>query len=242
MTVAESAEATMLVWLLVIAVTWVGTSNSIREIVKERPITRREANVGLSMTAYYLSKTIVLGAVTILQVLVLASIALVSQVFPAVGPNGEIEGVTGSAQLVELAMVLVVAGLAAMAVGLAASAFLKSSDQAMLVLPLLLVAHVVVSAPLNRQPMAALQVASWLSSAKWGTSAAASTVGLNELKQPPPGEVVEDIYVDPSWEHELGVWLISMTAMILITVIASGATWAVLRRSMSGKPLLDRQA
>lgn len=256
---ADQTEAGMLLWMLVIAVTWLGTSNAVREIVKERPITRRESNVGLSMTAYYLSKSLVLGCITILQVVVLAVLALIPQEFPvAKGPGGpwldpDGGGAVVSSQFNEIVFALVLAGLAAMAVGLLASALMRSSDQAMLLLPLLLVAHVVVSAPNEEPPPVPLNYAAWASSASWGTAAVASTVDLNCLRSGP------DADCDPAgtealpdgqqqraswetWKHEPGTWLLNVGMLLLITAAASGATWMVLRRGASGKPVLDRQA
>jgi ABC-type multidrug transport system ATPase subunit/pSer/pThr/pTyr-binding forkhead associated (FHA) protein len=254
MTTTKGSEATMLLWLLVIAVTWLGTSNAIREIVKERPITRREANVGLSMTAYYLSKTIVLGLITTIQVVILAVIALAPQVLPPSDPSGTIavaeSGSVLTSQSVELIVGLVVVGLAAVAVGLALSALMRSSDQAMLVLPLVLVAHVVVSAPLVRPSSDPLSIVAMASSASWGTAATASTVGLNDLRVPCTTglEQYDESYAPAddtqraSWEHGADVWLTDMAALIAIAAAASALTWVVLRRTGTGKPMLDRQA
>ncbi|CAM5743081.1 ABC transporter ATP-binding protein/permease [Streptomyces hirsutus] len=53
-----------------------GAANAVRELVKERPIHRRERAVGLSRSAYLMSKIIVLGTVTVLQAVVLTLVAL----------------------------------------------------------------------------------------------------------------------------------------------------------------------
>jgi len=252
---ATEAQAGMLLWMLVIAVTWLGTSNAVREIVKERPITRREANVGLSMTAYYLSKTIVLGIITSLQVLVLGVLSLSKQTFPATDQQGvaiHASGVLFPSQFGEILFALVLAGLAAMAVGLLASALIKSSDQAMLILPMLLVAHVVVSSPRDEPPPGPLEYGSWLSSASWGMAAVASTIDLNQLRalaapstQPAddvPLEEAETPSVWNNWEHDPARWALDVGMLVVITTAASGATWVTLQRSAGGKPVLDRQA
>ena len=59
---SHGAEATMLLWLLVIGATWLGTANAIREIVKEQAVFRRERAMGLSVLAYVGSKVLLLGA------------------------------------------------------------------------------------------------------------------------------------------------------------------------------------
>ena len=64
-------EAGVLVWLLALGATWLGTSNSIREIVKEQPIYRRERAIGLSTSAYLASKMLLLAPLTLLQTTVM---------------------------------------------------------------------------------------------------------------------------------------------------------------------------
>src|SRR5262245_271169 len=48
MLTSEALNASLLIWLIIIGATWLGTSNAIREIVKELPIYRRERTIGLS--------------------------------------------------------------------------------------------------------------------------------------------------------------------------------------------------
>jgi len=64
---SEALNGSVLIWLVVLGATWLGTSNAIREIVKELPIYRRERAIGLSAGAYVTSKVVVLGAITALQ-------------------------------------------------------------------------------------------------------------------------------------------------------------------------------
>ena len=45
--------------LLALGATWLGTSNAIREIVKELPVYERERAIGLSASAYVASKALV---------------------------------------------------------------------------------------------------------------------------------------------------------------------------------------
>ena len=71
MITSEALNASLLIWLIVIGATWLGTSNAIREIVKELPIYRRERTIGLSAGAYVLSKVVVLGLITAVQAVIL---------------------------------------------------------------------------------------------------------------------------------------------------------------------------
>ena len=53
-----------------------GAANAVRELVKERVIYQRERAVGLSRSAYLMSKIVVLGVITVVQAVVLTLVAL----------------------------------------------------------------------------------------------------------------------------------------------------------------------
>jgi len=55
-----------------------GAAASVRELVKERPIYRRERAIGLSIGAYLTSKILVLGIITGLQATLFTTIALLA--------------------------------------------------------------------------------------------------------------------------------------------------------------------
>ena len=55
-----------------------GAAASVRELVKERPIYRRERAIGLSIGAYLTSKILVLGIITGLQATLVTTIALLA--------------------------------------------------------------------------------------------------------------------------------------------------------------------
>jgi ABC transport system ATP-binding/permease protein len=205
--------------IVVLTVTLTGMLNAIREIVKEGPIYRRERFVGLSIPAYVLSKVAVLGPLTILQAAIIVLIGLARDTYPLTG------SALANAKL-ELIIDVACAGLAAMALGLLVSAMMRSSDKAISVLVLLVVGQLIMSMPVldiaHKQVLAQL---SWLSSAKWGVDAVASTVNLN-LVQPlgPPGSNLE-------WNHALWPWAGEIGALVLLTVVfIAGAAWVLRRR------------
>ncbi|MFZ0180280.1 MAG: FHA domain-containing protein [Candidatus Dormiibacterota bacterium] len=216
---AQPRLAQTVVPIVVLTVTLTGMLNAIREIVKEGQIYRRERFVGLSIPAYVLSKVAVLGPLTILQAVVIVLIGLARDSYPLTG------SALGNPKL-ELIIDVACAGLAAMALGLLVSAMMRSSDKAISVLVLLLVGQLIMSMPvLDIAHKPVLAELSWLSSAKWGVDAVASTVNLN-LVQPlgPPGS-------NPGWNHapwpwggEIGV-LLSLTAAFLVA-----AAWVLRRR------------
>jgi ABC-type multidrug transport system ATPase subunit len=201
---AEALNASVLVWLIVVGATWLGTSNAIREIVKEQPIYRRERAIGLSAGAYVLSKVVVLGVVTAIQAVILVPIALISQRIPAEPPTEDQvaffmalgmsqaqaeapiarTGIVLQSQVLELVIVAVLIGIASMAAGLLISAIAGTVDRASTVLPIILVTQIIVSAPMFTVPGFVLKTAGYLFSAQWGMAAAASTLDLHKLREP----------------------------------------------------------
>jgi ABC transport system ATP-binding/permease protein len=262
--------ASIFVWFLVIAATWLGTSNSIREIVKEFPIYRRERSVGLSISAYVASKAVVLGAITAAQCTLLVLIPSFRQKLPVQDPVGAFALVskpvptTGSVigpPLLELWVDIVAAGLVALAIGLAVSAIIRTSDRALVILPLILVAQLVMSIPIL--PIrGVLQAGSYVSSARWGMAAAASTVSLNELRLPviagiaygatsvfgPSGRrtALEGAFKG-EWEHTQRAWTGDIGILGIIAALCLVAAWIFLRLRdsaliVSGRPRTSRTA
>lgn len=254
MSTSHGAEATMLLWLLVIGATWLGTANAIREIVKEQAVFRRERAMGLSVLAYVGSKVLLLAPLTLLQTTVMTLIATSGQDLPAVDPSGlariEPAGAVLSGQRIELVVVVGVAGLAAMAVGLLISAIVRSSDRAMALLPVVLIAQVVVSVPFFATRSAVLDPVGVVSSAQWTMAASASTTDLNDIRSVDLAVTAagRSALVDRElpansrravaaaaagrerWDHTGGVWLRDMGAALLLTVGALTLAVIVLQR------------
>ncbi|WP_425294037.1 ABC transporter permease, partial [Mycobacterium attenuatum] len=67
----RSTQPSQLLVLLIIGGALMGCAASIREIVKEQAIYRREHGIGLSASAYLASKLVVLTALTTIQGLIL---------------------------------------------------------------------------------------------------------------------------------------------------------------------------
>ena len=128
------SSASIVIFNLVIGATWIGMSSAAREIVRELPQFRRERAAGLSLSAYLASKVVVLGAITILQIIVYVLIATAAQH----GPNDAVA--LGSGRL-EPAVDVAVAAFAGMCLGLLISAAARTSEQAMTVLPVVLIAQ-----------------------------------------------------------------------------------------------------
>ena len=232
MSTANASEATILIWLMVVGATWIGTSNAVREIVKERDILRREHGLGLSLASYLASKVAVLGALTAGECAFLALATLAPQQrLPATDPISHAAipggGVLLSPILLEIAIGVVLAGLAAMGLGLLISALARTSDQANFALPLLLVAQVVLSAPVLGSPGPVFAALGTVATAQWGTAAVADSMSLNLIRGPYLRGVEEqrahaenrdvDLSVSAgrdSWNHNTSAWLTNMGALL----------------------------
>ncbi|HVA50405.1 MAG TPA: FHA domain-containing protein [Pirellulales bacterium] len=153
--VQASNSLSVTVFLLVLSALWFGCSNSVRDIVGEAAIYRRERMVGLSIGSYVASKFTVLGGLCVLQCLVLQ--ALVAR------------GCDLKAGFPGMFAVLLVVALVGVAIGLAVSAFAKTSEFAIAMLPIVLLPMVILGGimlPVHRiqagvRPMAQLMPSRW---------------------------------------------------------------------------------
>ena len=192
-TTEEGAQGAILIWLLVVGAVWLGISNSIREIVKEFPIYRRERAVGLGIGPYLTSKALVLGAITLVQAVVLFLIGVAGQTIPPrddvqllpyldTDPVAFAQGAALSSPWVELLIGIVLTAFSALAFGLLVSSLVRSSDQALVLLPILLAVQIVVSIPDPSAKDPPLKQIGYVTSASWGVAAVGSTLSLNELR------------------------------------------------------------
>ena len=234
---AGRSRASMVLLALVLSITWIAASNSIREIVKEAAIYRRERLIGLSISAYVASKALVLGAITVVQACVLTLIALGRQGDP-------VPGVVFSPTVLEVMLGVTLAGIAALAIGLLISALVRTAEQALSIFPLLLIPQLVFAGPLFPvSDQAGLRELSYIFSAKWAFAALASTVDLNLLQ----GELaqVEGTSELSRWQHTFGTWGFNAFMLLLIMAIGFAGAWYALRRrdqhlTDDSRPLLER--
>jgi ABC-type multidrug transport system ATPase subunit len=125
-------------FMLALSTLWFGASASVRELIADRAIWRREARVGIGVTAYLGSKLTVLGALVTLQCLALASLVWMLLGMGGVGPDGQAYGTSW----VLLCATSALTGLVGMALGLLISASFASSEAAVGTLPLLLIPQI----------------------------------------------------------------------------------------------------
>lgn len=196
-----------------------GAANAVRELVKERVIYQRERAVGLSRSAYLMSKVVVLGTITVLQAIVLTLVALVGVDLSAPGGEGVL-----LPPLVEITLAVALLSFTAMMLGLVVSAMVRKEEVTMPLLVLLAIIQVVFcGALLKLHGVPGIEQLAWLVPSRWALGAMAGTIGLPRL-------VKGDLTTDPLFEHSTSVWLLNMGMLVVLSVVFGYAVARLLRR------------
>ena len=212
----EPGQPATLLVVLILSGTLMGTAASLREIVKEQEIYRRERAVGLSLWAYLWSKVAVLGAVVAVQAVVLTLLALIGRRSPD-------DAVLLPAARAEVVVAVLAVALASAAVGLLISAAVTNADKAMPLMVLAVMIQMMLSGSLFRLSDGAAPL-SWLVPAGWAYALAASTVEVNRIQE----HLRKD--TEPLWRHETGIWVLDLLAVAVLGVVLLLVCARVLRR------------
>lgn len=151
---------------------WVGMLNSIQEVCKERTILKREYMTGMSLSAYVLSKIIVLGILCIVQS------AMITGVFSLMVGLPE-EGILIHPFL-ELMITTLITSVSSAAMGLFVSSLFSNADRAMTVAPILLMPQILFSGLIFKLS-GATEVISWIAVCRWSMEGYGTTANLNAL-------------------------------------------------------------
>ncbi len=154
------------------AAVWFGMISSVRELVKERAIWRREFLVGGSVPAYLASKVMVLSALAAFQSLTLTVVLGLTLGFPPASPVATPAGA--------IFIALWFGGLCGVALGLLVSATAPNADRAMSLVPYLLITQLVLCGVLFK--LGDMTFASWIMPARWSVSALGSVAGLSAAR------------------------------------------------------------
>ncbi|MEU8596360.1 FHA domain-containing protein [Streptomyces globisporus] len=196
-----------------------GAANAVRELVKERVIYQRERAVGLSRSAYLMSKIVVLGTITVLQAVVLTLVGLVGVDLGAPGGEGVF-----LPPLVEITLAVALLSFTAMMLGLLVSALVRKEEVTMPLLVLLAIVQVVFcGALLKLHGVPGVEQLSWLVPSRWALGAMAGTIDLARIV---PGELTSD----PLFEHAAGIWLLNMGMMVVLSLLFGYVVAKLLRR------------
>ncbi|WP_046731208.1 FHA domain-containing protein [Streptomyces humi] len=196
-----------------------GAANAVRELVKERVVHLRERAVGLPRSAYVMSKVVVLGAVTVLQAVVLTLVGLAGVDLDAPGGRGVL-----MPPLLEITLAVALLAFTSMMLGLLISALVRKEEVTMPLLVLLTIVQVVFcGALLKLNGVPGLEQIAWLVPARWALGAMAGTVELHRLV---PGAAT----ADPVFRHSAGVWLRNMLMLVVLSVVFGCVLSRLLRR------------
>jgi ABC-type multidrug transport system ATPase subunit len=211
---AAPDEPGSILTLLTVAAVFMGTALTIRDLIGERPIFRREQAVGLSTTAYLGAKIAVFCVFAIVQSVIATSITILGK-----GPPTRPAVLLGNATL-ELYITVAAACVASAIFGLVLSSLARSNEQIMPLLVVSLMAQLVLSGgmvPVTNRIF--LDQLSWTMPSRWGYAASASTVDLWTLTPGPVGAK------DSHFKHTPGTWLFDMGMLALLSVLYGGIVW-----------------
>ena len=209
-TSATPDEAAQILTLLSIAAVFMGSALTIRDLIGERPIFRREQAVGLSTGAYLSAKIMVLCVFASLQ-------AAITTVIVILGKGAPTESVVlvGNPTF-ELFVTVAATCVASAVLGLVLSSIARSNEQIMPLLVVSLMLQLVLAGGLI--PVTGrffLDQLSWAVPSRWGYAASASTVDLRALV---PGSLLPQ---DSHWLHTRSAWVFDMAMLFALTVIYS---------------------
>ncbi|MER5484261.1 FHA domain-containing protein [Streptomyces sp. NPDC002812] len=196
-----------------------GAANAVRELVKERVIYQRERAVGLSRSAYLMSKVVVLGAITIGQAVVLTLVGLAGVKTNAPGGKGLF-----LPPLIEITFVVALLSVTAMVLGLLISALVSKEEVTMPLLVLLTIVQVVFCGSLLKLTgVPVIEQFAWFVPARWAMGAMAATIDLGAIV---PGKITQD----PMFDHKPRLWITEVAALVGLAVLFGVLVGRVLRR------------
>jgi hypothetical protein len=213
-----SLEAQRRLVVLVVGAAFMGVAVAIREIVNEQSIYRRERAIGLSPTAYLASKVAVFIIIDTIQVILFVYIALL-------GLPGPADEIIFKSAMVDLVIPIALVAIASTAIGLFASAMVRTTEQTTPILVVSVMTQLVLSGGLfevNGQTF--LEIASWIDPSRWGFAAAAAVTDLQNFP-----------FMDPLWLHEPKNWWRGVIILLLQTAILIVGTRFALRRFEPGR-------
>jgi ABC-type multidrug transport system ATPase subunit len=215
-------DAPTVLMVLILCACFMGMASSVREIVKERSIYRRERSIGLSLTAYLGSKIVVLTLIVSLQALVFTLIGVLGRT-----PS---DGVLLGSSLLEVVIAVIVTTVVSVMLGLLVSTLVDNADKTMPLLVLITMAQLVLSGglvPIVGKP--GLEQVSWLAPARWGYAAVGSSIDLNRVLMA-GNPNVKSQPKDPLWNHTAATYLFDLGCCLLIGVLCVVLCALLLRR------------
>ena len=148
-----------LLFLLSISAVWFGTNNAAREIVVESAIYKRERMYNLNIFTYLSSKIIVLSIFALIQAVLFIGILFI---------YFKDENVP-IANFLQTTVWFWVLNIISIFFGLCLSAFAKSNDQVMSIIPIALIPQIMLAGVLAKINTLPVEVLSYFTISRWGT-------------------------------------------------------------------------
>ena len=212
------AQPDQILVMLNVGAVFMGTALTIRDLIGERPIFRREQAVGLSTVAYMGAKIVVFSVFAIVQAAIATAISVIGWGTPI--SHAVLLGNVNFELFVTVAATCVGAAL----LGMALSALAQSQDQIMPMLVVSIMSQLVFSGGMiwvtDRMVLDQL---SWATPARWGFAASASTIDAHRLIPGPTDPK------DQHWNHTKSAWLFDMTMLGVLCVVYSAIVWWKIR-------------
>ncbi|MFF8376819.1 FHA domain-containing protein [Streptomyces sp. NPDC015661] len=216
-----NGDAGTIMLILAVGMCFSGAANSVRELIKERVIYERERAVGLSRSAYLMSKVIVLGLITAFQGVIICGIGFSTRALPEEG--------LFMPPAAELCIQVIALGLTSMMVGLVISALVKTAEKTMPLLVMFAIIQVVFTGILFQvYGSPGLEQFAWLMPSRWGIAGAGTTLDLAHLM--PPWDHKDPTNTDPLWEHTVGQWSLDLGIQLFMATVCCVLVARLLRR------------
>lgn len=209
-------EAIEILAALNIGAVIIGTALTIRTVVCEHRVFRREQEIGLSAPSYLTAK------ITVYSLAAAVWTAVVFAIVVAVKGEPGRSAVLLHNATVELYVSVAVTAIVSAVIGLALSSLGKSLREVLpLVIPVILASALFNGSLVQLVSVLGLQQISWFVPAQWGFAAAASTTNLRRVDSLAANAV--------TWTHYSGWWVFDMGMLVLFGVVAAGVALYRLR-------------
>ncbi|BCO94067.1 ATP-binding cassette domain-containing protein [Mycobacterium intracellulare] len=219
---ANGHEAIEILAALNVGAVILGTALTIRALVLEHRVFRREQQVGLSAPAYLAAKLTVYALAAALWTAVMFAIVVAVRGGPA-GDAALLRNAT-----VELYVTAAATAIVSAVIGLTLSALGTALRQVLpLVVPVILASALFNGSLVQLVSLWGLQQISWFVPAQWGFAASASTVNLRRTDA-----LAANVL---TWTHYSGWWVFDMVMLGLFGAVAAGFTLYRLRSPLPGE-------
>ena len=208
------AAASQIIVILAVGACFMGAALTVRDLVGEKEIYERERAAGLSPVQYLLAKVGVCGVVVMVQSAVLIA--------PLIARGLPDHGLFGSSTL-EILLAIMLTAWSSACWGLLISASVRSPDQVMPALVVLVMVQLVLCGgviTVNGRPV--LEQVSWSFPARWGFAAVADVVNLRALNP--------TATADPTWRHEGPTFAVALLLLVILGACAVALVLPLLRR------------